>query len=60
MENDRPYEEPKPKRRRVTKPAGPAIHPGSLTTLVDIDTNIIINGDARCRECNLIHAGECA
>lgn len=59
--NETPYRPPRPrhKRQRVARPAGPPIHPGSLTTLVDIDEDAVLNGDARCHDCNTIHAGEC-
>ncbi|OBI95565.1 hypothetical protein [Mycobacterium sp. 1465703.0] len=51
----RPKRKPAPAREPITNP----IPAGSLSTLVDIDENVVINGDARCRDCNLIHAGTC-
>jgi len=57
--NEKRYEKP-PKRKKATRPAGaPAIHPASLTDLVDIDETIGRSGPV-CPECNLIHAGVCA
>lgn len=57
--NEKPYQPPKSKRKADRKPVESPIAVSSLTTLVDIDENVILNGDARCRDCNLIHAGDC-
>lgn len=62
---DRPtaYKPPKPKRKRqrTTHAAGPAqhIHPGSTTTLVDIDEALDTIRGLVCPQCNIVHAGEC-
>ncbi|OIN79979.1 hypothetical protein [Mycobacterium malmoense] len=57
--NEKPYEKPNRKRRKATKPVDSPIHPGSLTTLVDIDESVASCGP-KCPECNLVHSGECA
>jgi hypothetical protein len=57
--NETPYRPPKLKPTKPVAPPTQAIHPGSLTTLVDIDADTILNGDARCPECNCVHSGEC-
>lgn len=57
--NETAYKPPKRKPTRARKPVENPIAASSLTLLVDIDENAVINGDARCRECNLIHAGTC-
>lgn len=51
----RPKRKPAPARAPVENPIAAA----SLSTLVDIDADAVLNGDARCRDCNLIHTGEC-
>lgn len=60
--NDKPYQKP-PKRRhrKATRaPGAPNIHPGSLTTLVDIDEATAAVGRTSCPQCHTYHAGECA
>jgi hypothetical protein len=57
--NETPYRPPGRKPHKAIRSAGPPIAVSSLTTLVDIDEIAVINGDARCPECNLIHAGDC-
>lgn len=58
--NEKPYQRPPARRRRkATKPAGPSIHPASLTTLIDIQETHH-HTSPKCPHCNLIHAGECA
>lgn len=58
--NKKPYERPTPKPRKKPEPVKNPIHEGSLNAeLIDIDADTVLNGDARCRSCNLIHAGEC-
>jgi hypothetical protein len=52
--NEKPYQPPKTKRKQQRTPIKSPIAAASLTTLVDIDENAVINGDARCRDCNLI------
>lgn len=52
--NETPYRPPKPKPKKATPPSGPPIHPGSLTMLIDTIVDVVTNGDARCRDCNLI------
>lgn len=54
-QNETPYSPPKPKPRRRLTSADP-----QLSTMVEIDQDAVINGDPRCRECNLIHRGVCA
>lgn len=49
-----PKRKPKPQREPVKEPIAAA----SLSTLVDIDEDAVLNDKPRC-ECNLIHAGEC-
>lgn len=53
------YRPPKPKPQPPRKPIEHPIAAASLLTVIDIDENAVINGDARCRECNLIHSGDC-
>lgn len=53
------YTPPKRKRTQPNPPPEHPIHPGSLSTLVDIDADAVINGAPICPDCNLIHAGEC-
>lgn len=50
LRNEKPYERPKRKPRKATRPAGP-------TPDIMVDTSEAANA---CRECNLIHKGECA
>lgn len=58
--NESPYDPPKRKPAKETKLVENPIHPASLLSVVDIDADAVLNGDARCRECNLVHHGECA
>lgn len=58
--NEPRYQRPRPKPKKATRPAGPPIHPGSLTTLVDIDETAALVGQIACPECNLTHRGDCA
>lgn len=58
--NEPRYKRPKIKNRPAPKTVENPIHPQSLTTLIDIDEDAVINGDPRCRQCNMIHAGDCA
>lgn len=52
--NEPRYQPPKPKPKPAPKPVKDPIHPQSLTTLIDIDEDVVLNGDARCPDCNLI------
>lgn len=54
-QNETPYSPPKPKPRRRLTSADP-----QLSTMVEIDQDAVINGDPRCRDCNLVHRGVCA
>lgn len=58
-QNEIPYRPPKPKPKTARTQVGSPIPASSLTTLVDIDPDAVLNGDARCRDCNMIHAGAC-
>ncbi|MGV0042047.1 hypothetical protein [Mycobacterium colombiense] len=58
--NETPYKPPKRKPLPERQPVKNPIHPASLLNVIDIDADAVLNGDARCEDCNMIHAGECA
>ncbi|OBK22547.1 hypothetical protein [Mycobacterium asiaticum] len=58
--NEPRYQRPRPKPKKATRPAGPPVHPGSLSTLIDIDETAALAGQIACTECNLTHRGDCA
>lgn len=52
---------PKRKHRKATRdPGAPNIHPGSLSTLIDIDETAAAAGRTACPQCHTYHAGACA
>ncbi|MEW5810283.1 MAG: hypothetical protein AB1925_12600 [Actinomycetota bacterium] len=61
--NETPYKPPKRKRAKPKPEPKQRYTASSLTTLTDIDETTIDQlrlGDQKCRQCNMIHAGECA
>lgn len=58
--NESPYRPPKPRKKATRPPGAPTIAPSSLSTLVDTDEQAALNGQLKCTQCNLMHAGDCA
>lgn len=61
--NETPWKPPKRKKQKPKPPPEITYASSSLTTLVDIDTRGLDTmrlGDRTCKDCNMVHAGECA